>query len=46
MAPQVARSTEVGVLIAANLVATLLRFLLLRAWVFPGRRRRTGATAA
>ena len=46
MAPGAARSGEVGVLVAANLAATLLRFLLLRAWVFPRRRRGTGATAA
>jgi putative flippase GtrA len=32
-----ARTTEAFVLVAANLVATLLRFLLLRSWVF-GRR--------
>ncbi|MFG2926905.1 glycosyltransferase [Streptomyces sp. NPDC048305] len=31
-------TTEVAVLIAANLAATVLRFLLLRAWVFPDRR--------
>ncbi|MEV8020495.1 bifunctional glycosyltransferase family 2/GtrA family protein [Streptomyces sp. NPDC086554] len=31
-------STELAVLIAANLAATVLRFLLLRAWVFPERR--------
>ncbi|MEU6404082.1 bifunctional glycosyltransferase family 2/GtrA family protein [Streptomyces sp. NPDC046985] len=30
-----ARSTELAVLIAANLAATVLRFLLFRAWVFP-----------
>ncbi|WP_330480676.1 bifunctional glycosyltransferase family 2/GtrA family protein [Streptomyces sp. NBC_01544] len=29
--------TELAVLIAANLAATVLRFLLLRAWVFPDR---------
>ncbi|WP_110944268.1 bifunctional glycosyltransferase family 2/GtrA family protein [Streptomyces niger] len=28
--------TELAVLIAANLAATVLRFLLFRAWVFPG----------
>lgn len=28
-------STELAVLIAANLAATVLRFLLFRAWVFP-----------
>ncbi|HET6858978.1 MAG TPA: bifunctional glycosyltransferase family 2/GtrA family protein [Streptomyces sp.] len=31
-------STELSVLIAANLAATVLRFLLFRAWVFPDRR--------
>lgn len=46
LAPGAARVTEIGVLVAANLTATLLRFLLLRAWVFPARRRRTGAPAA
>ncbi|MFF9688080.1 glycosyltransferase [Streptomyces sp. NPDC014623] len=30
--------TELAVLIAANLAATVLRFLLFRAWVFPARR--------
>ena len=41
-----ARTTEVGVLVAANLAATLVRFLLFRAWVFPARRRgETEATA-
>ncbi|MFF3397191.1 glycosyltransferase [Streptomyces sp. NPDC002659] len=30
--------TELAVLIAANLAATMLRFLLFRAWVFPDRR--------
>ncbi|MFI7320486.1 glycosyltransferase [Streptomyces venezuelae] len=30
-----AHGTEVAVLLAANLAATVLRFLLLRAWVFP-----------
>ncbi|MFI8359356.1 glycosyltransferase [Streptomyces sp. NPDC085612] len=33
-----AHSTELAVLITANLTATVLRFLLLRAWVFPERR--------
>ncbi|MFF7363877.1 glycosyltransferase [Streptomyces sp. NPDC008125] len=36
-APSTSHSTEVAVLIAANLAATVLRFLLLRAWVFPER---------
>ncbi|MEV1052608.1 bifunctional glycosyltransferase family 2/GtrA family protein [Streptomyces sp. NPDC059017] len=43
--------TELAVLVVANLAATLLRFLLLRAWVFPDRRalprpRPTGVSAA
>ena len=33
-----ARAVEVAVLVAANAVATLLRFLLLRGWVFHPRR--------
>ncbi|MFJ7151228.1 glycosyltransferase [Streptomyces sp. NPDC100445] len=40
-----ARSTELAVLIAANLAATVLRFLLFRAWVFPDRERPGGAPA-
>ncbi|WP_190038165.1 bifunctional glycosyltransferase family 2/GtrA family protein [Streptomyces fructofermentans] len=38
-----AHSTELVVLVAANLAATVLRFLLLRAWVFPDR---SGAQAS
>ena len=38
--PQPARLVELAALVAANLAATVLRFLLFRAWVFhPGRRR-------
>ena len=45
--PTPARSTEVGVLVAANLAATLVRFLLFRAWAFrTGRRHETEATTA
>ncbi|MFF7179778.1 glycosyltransferase [Streptomyces sp. NPDC008121] len=33
-----AHSTELAVLITANLAATVLRFLLFRLWVFPDRR--------
>lgn len=33
-----AHGTELAVLIVANLAATVLRFLLLRTWVFPDRR--------
>jgi len=39
--PAAARSTELLLLVAANAAATLLRFLLLRGWVF--RTRRTPA---
>jgi putative flippase GtrA len=46
--PGAARPTEIAVLVAANLTATLLRFLLFRAWVFPARpgRRTRGAVAS
>jgi putative flippase GtrA len=33
------RTVEVAVLVAANLAATVLRFLLLRGWVFNPRRQ-------
>ncbi|QNP64123.1 glycosyltransferase [Streptomyces genisteinicus] len=39
-------STELAVLIAANLAATVLRFLLFRAWVFPERRHEPAAPPA
>lgn len=38
-----ARSTELTVLIVANLAATLLRFLLFRTWVFAGEFAEDGA---
>ena len=38
-ADEPAHSTELAVLVAANLAATVLRFLLFRAWVFPDRAR-------
>ncbi|MFD7917855.1 glycosyltransferase [Streptomyces sp. NPDC059740] len=41
-----AHSTELAVLVAANLAATVLRFLLLRAWVFPERGRARAAAEA
>ncbi|MFE0477304.1 glycosyltransferase [Streptomyces sp. NPDC058947] len=43
-APDAGHLVELATLIAANLAATLLRFLLFRAWVFPARsaRRTTG----
>ena len=34
--PVPSRALELGVLVAANLLATVLRFLLLRSWVFRG----------
>ncbi|MDW6061422.1 bifunctional glycosyltransferase family 2/GtrA family protein [Streptomyces sp. FXJ1.4098] len=37
-----AHSTELAVLIAANLAATVLRFLLFRAWVFPSESQQNG----
>ncbi|MDQ8705908.1 bifunctional glycosyltransferase family 2/GtrA family protein [Streptomyces sp. LHD-70] len=37
-AGEVAHATELTVLIAANLAATVVRFLLFRIWVFPDRR--------
>ncbi|MGW6474978.1 glycosyltransferase [Streptomyces nigra] len=45
VAPDAARATELVVLVAANLGATLLRFLLLRAWVFRAGRRGREARA-
>jgi putative flippase GtrA len=39
---QPSRITEVTVLIVANLVATVVRFALFRAWVFRGRRGHAG----
>ena len=36
--PRPARAAEMTVLIAANLAATALRFLIYRHWVFRGRR--------
>jgi putative flippase GtrA len=41
LAPGVGRGVEVAVLCAANVAATLLRFLLFRAWLFPSRRTST-----
>jgi putative flippase GtrA len=37
IAPEASHSTEIAVLVIANLAATLLRFLLMRAWVFAAR---------
>ncbi len=38
LAPGAPRSIEVLVLVTANVIATLVRFLLFRAWIFPRRR--------
>ncbi|MFJ9535656.1 glycosyltransferase [Streptomyces sp. NPDC101225] len=46
LAPAAARSTEIAVLVAANLATTLLRFVLLHAWVFAARRPAPGSPAA
>ncbi|CAL9372567.1 hypothetical protein SUDANB15_00884 [Streptomyces sp. enrichment culture] len=47
-APGAGPRVELLTLVLANLAATLLRFLLLRAWVFPGHRSRrtTGSSAS
>lgn len=47
-APGAGSRAELLTLVTANLAATLLRFLLLRAWVFPGHRSRrtTGSSAS
>ena len=37
LAPDASRSVELVVLTAANVLATLIRFLLYRAWVFGDR---------
>jgi putative flippase GtrA len=42
--PHASRAAELGTLVAANLAATILRFVLLRGWVF--RARRTAPTLA
>jgi glycosyltransferase involved in cell wall biosynthesis len=39
MAPAASRLTELAVLVGANLVSTVVRFLLLRAWIVPARDR-------
>ena len=41
-APDASRTVELIVLVAANVTATLVRFLLFRSWVFP---RRTTTTS-
>ena len=46
LAPEAGRTVEVAVLVTANVVATLLRFVLLRRWVFADRRVDGGAQVA
>jgi putative flippase GtrA len=41
IAPTAPRSVELIVLVMANVTATLVRFLLFRAWIFPRRRMTT-----
>ncbi|MEW6583821.1 MAG: GtrA family protein, partial [Actinomycetota bacterium] len=45
-APGAGRGVELAVLTAANVAATLVKFLLFRAWVFPSRRTRPVAEEA
>ena len=45
LAPDAHHVTELAVLVGANLVATVMRFVLLRGWVFhPGRNREEGTS--
>ena len=45
LAPDAHHVTELAVLVGANLVATAVRFVLLRGWVFhPGRNREEGTS--
>jgi putative flippase GtrA len=44
--PHASRPVEVGVLVGANLVATVVRFLLFRAWVFHPRRQQAAIAGA
>ena len=43
--PAASRGVELAVLITASVIATLLRFVLFRAWIFPQRRARATTTA-
>jgi putative flippase GtrA len=45
-APRAGRAVEVSVLVAAGVIATAVRFVLFRSWVFPGATRQTATTAA
>ena len=46
VAPNASRTTELLLLLAANAVATLVRFLLFRGWIFRSRRPATPADGA
>jgi putative flippase GtrA len=43
-APRAGRGLEIGVLVAAGALATAVRFVLFRSWVFPGAAHRTGTS--
>lgn len=45
LVPGASRAVEVGALVAASVLATLVRFLLFRSWVFPRRRTATAPAA-
>jgi putative flippase GtrA len=45
-APQAGRGIEVAVLVAAGVIATAVRFVLFRSWVFAGATHRSATTAA
>ena len=42
--PAASHAVELAVLIAASVIATLLRFVMFRAWIFPQRRARAATT--
>ena len=42
--PAASHAVELAVLIAASVIATLLRFVLFRAWIFPQRRAHAATT--
>jgi putative flippase GtrA len=46
LAPQAGRGLEVGILVVAGAIATVVRFALFRSWVFPGAARLLDAPAA
>jgi hypothetical protein len=44
--PGASQAVELTVLVAANLLATVLRFVAFRSWIFRGRRPAAGTTTA